>query len=118
MQESQATPPSQPRNDITVSAQPSKGVIWWFFRLRGVIYTAVLGLVILFDFPRTRMTALGVICEIGAVFFGIRAFRIERQRRPAGEAPDPAPYADLQAAMAHLREAEDKAHPNRFKASE
>jgi hypothetical protein len=100
------------------SAQPSKGILWWLFRLRGVIYTAVLGLVSFFDFLGTRMKVFGVICEIGAVFFGIRAFRIERQRRTASEAPGPAPYADLQAAMAHLHEVEDKAHPKRFKASE
>jgi len=66
--------------------------------------------VILWTEPALRWKVLAAVFELMAVLSFVINRR--RDRKAAGKLPqDPEPYANLQAAMARLREPEDKAAP-------
>src|SRR5258708_39505529 len=90
--------------------------IWW--RFRGVVVFGAVGLSCLMGSPRNPPNlGLCVLFETMALVLlvvqTIRTRRWNRWNRARMTTHDPEPYADLQAAMARLRETEDEAHRQR-----
>jgi hypothetical protein len=102
-----ANPHAQSPKDATIAPNRSDGTGWWLGR---AAYCVLLGLTFLWAVPGVPAKVFGAVIEMIAALIVIRVIRI---KRPNGNAigamtPGPEPYADLQAAMARLRETEDK----------
>jgi hypothetical protein len=76
----------------------------------------MLGLTFLWAVPGVSAKVFGAVIEMIAALIVIRVIRIKRPNRNATgvTTPGPEPYANLQAAMARLRETEDKRSAGRI----
>jgi len=103
-----ANPHAQPPKDATIAPKRSDGTGWWLGR---AAYCVLLGLTFLGAVPGVSAKVFGAVLELMAVLIVIRVIRIKRPNRSATgvTTPGPEPYAELQAAMARLRETEDSA---------
>jgi hypothetical protein len=98
-----ADPLSQPPKEVAMTANRSYGTGW---RLGRAANCVLLGLTFLWAVPGVSAKVFGAFIEMIAVLIVIRVIRIKKTSRMMAQAP--APYADLQAAMARLHEAEDR----------
>ncbi|HVT61636.1 MAG TPA: hypothetical protein VHR45_24960 [Thermoanaerobaculia bacterium] len=88
--------------------------VYWFWRLRATVFFGLPGLVLLIDRDKHPSNlGLGLLLvSTAAVFLAVNLaiYRRDRRRATGAQAPagaqDPAAYAELQAKMARLREAE------------
>jgi hypothetical protein len=107
MQEPLANPHSQLPKDVAIAPKRSDGTGWWLVRAANSV---LLGLTFLWAVPGVSAKVFGAIIEMIAALILIGVIRTKRRNRNAATmtAQDPEPYANLQAAMARLRETEDK----------
>lgn len=102
-----ANPQPQPPKDVAIAPRRSDRTGWWLSR---AAYCVLLGLTFLGALPGVGAKVVGTVLELMAVFIVIKVIRGKRPNRmvTGATAPAPEPYANLQAAMARLRETEDK----------
>jgi hypothetical protein len=109
-----ANPHPQPPKDVTIAPKRSDGTGLWLGRAANCV---LLGLTFLWAVPGVSAKVVGAVIEMIAVLIVIRVIRIKRPNRNATGVTTPPgaePYADLQAAMARVRETEDKRRAERI----
>ncbi|HSS48507.1 MAG TPA: hypothetical protein VLX28_06145 [Thermoanaerobaculia bacterium] len=108
MQEPHADPLAPPSGDVIV--YPRKRVPWGWYH--GAVYFGMGGLLFLVGgMPANPATKpFGVLMELASVGFIIKIIQRRKWNATGRMVKPPEPYADLQASMASLHEAENRGH--------
>jgi hypothetical protein len=108
MQESQTDPLPQPTQGVVIAANRPKRNEW--LMLIHAAFYGLGGLAVLSDGPGSKTWGAGILLEVGALFCVLMFFLTRRRNRNITRITTqvPEPYAELQASMARLHEADDR----------
>jgi hypothetical protein len=108
MQEPHAGPLPQPTQGVVIAANRPKRNEW--LMLIHVAFYGLGGLAVLSEGPGSKTWGAGILLEVGALFCVIMFIIARRRNRNITQMMTqlPEPYAELQASMARLHEAEDR----------